>query len=51
MSVEDAIAIGLERPSAAQRRTIVAQLARQLEARMFAAAGVATLDTRRGRKP
>jgi hypothetical protein len=49
MRVEDALAFALARASAAGRWDVVAQLARELEARRMADAGnVVRLDTARG---
>lgn len=42
-AIEDVLAVALERASAAARWDIVAQLARELEARRLSAAGVAEL--------
>jgi hypothetical protein len=47
LTVEDALALALARASAAAEWGIVAQLARALEARRLAAAGVTRLDDRR----
>jgi hypothetical protein len=49
LTVEDALAIALARASAAQELGVVAQLARELEARRLAAAGVRSLLDERGR--
>jgi hypothetical protein len=49
--VEDLLAVAIARACAAGRWDIVAQLARELEARRLAASGVATLnDARRTRR-
>ena len=49
MTVEDALAVALARASAAHEWGVVAQLARELEARRLAAAGVRSLLDERGR--
>jgi hypothetical protein len=51
LSVEDALAVALARASAAQEWAVVAQLARELEARRLSAAGVRSLLDERGRRP
>jgi len=50
-SVEQALAGALARAAAAGRWDIVAQLARELEARRLVAAGVRSLGDQRGRRP
>jgi hypothetical protein len=47
LTVEDSLALALARASAAGEWGIVAQLARELEGRRFAATGVTRLDDRR----
>jgi hypothetical protein len=49
LTVEDALALALERASAAQEWAVVAQLARELQARRVSAAGVRSLLDERGR--
>ena len=49
LTVEDALAVALERASAAHEWAVVAQLARELEARRLSAAGVRSLRDERGR--
>jgi hypothetical protein len=49
-SVEDALALALARASAGGRWDIVAQLAKELEARRLAAAGVASLADGRAKR-
>jgi hypothetical protein len=49
LSVEDALAVALARASAAYEWAVVAQLARELEARRLGAAGVRALRDERGR--
>jgi hypothetical protein len=49
LTVENALAVALARASAAQQWAVVAQLARELEARRLAAAGVRSLMDERGR--
>jgi hypothetical protein len=49
-SVEEALAFALARASAAGQWAVVAQLARELEARRLAAASVVSLTDRRSRK-
>jgi hypothetical protein len=51
LTVEDALAVALVRASAAQEWAVVAQLARELEARRLSAAGVRSLVDERGRSP
>ena len=51
LTVEDALAVALARASAAQEWGVVAQLARELEARRLAASGVRSLLDGRGRYP
>jgi hypothetical protein len=51
LTVEDALAVALARASAAHEWAVVAQLARELEARRLSAAGVRSLLDRRGRGP
>jgi hypothetical protein len=51
LTVEDALAVALVRASAAQEWAVVAQLARELEARRLIAAGVRSLVDERGRRP
>jgi hypothetical protein len=46
-TAEDALALALERASAAQRWDVVSQLARELEARRLAASEVPLLASRR----
>jgi hypothetical protein len=48
-TVEDALAMALEHAAAAERWDIVGQLARELEARRLAAAGVPSVTDRRER--
>ena len=50
-TVEEALAAALARASAAGRWDIVAQLARELEARRLRAAGVGLLVDEPGRRP
>ena len=50
-SVEDALASAIARASVVGRWDVVAQLARELEARRLAAAGVRSLVEERGRCP
>jgi hypothetical protein len=50
LTVEDALAVALARASAADQWAVVAQLARELEARRLSAAGVRSLLDRRGRR-
>jgi ApbE superfamily uncharacterized protein (UPF0280 family) len=50
-SVEDALATAIAQASVVGRWDIVAQLARELEARRLRAAGVRSLSTQRGRRP
>ncbi len=49
LTVEDALAIALARASDAHEWAVVAQLARELEARRLSAAGVRSLRDERGR--
>jgi hypothetical protein len=49
LTVEDALAVALARASAAHEWAVVAQLARELEARRLSAAGVRSLRDERGR--
>jgi hypothetical protein len=49
LTVEDALAVALARASAAHEWGVVAQLARELEARRLGAAGVRSLRDERGR--
>lgn len=49
LTVEDALAVALERASAAHEWAVVVQLARELEARRLSAAGVRSLPDERGR--
>jgi hypothetical protein len=49
-SVEDALALALTRASEAERWDVVSQLARELEARRLAGAGVVSLEHRRSRR-
>jgi hypothetical protein len=49
LTVENALAVALARASAAQQWAVVAQLARELQARRLAAAGVRSLLDERGR--
>jgi hypothetical protein len=49
-SVEDMLAAALTRASEAGRWDVVAQLARELEARRLASAGVVQLDATRGKE-
>ena len=49
LTVEDALALALARASAAHEWAVVAQLARELEARRLSAAGVRSLRDERGR--
>jgi hypothetical protein len=49
LTVEDALAVALARASAAHEWAVVAQLARELEARRLSAAGVRSLLDKRGR--
>src|SRR5260370_37191668 len=49
-SVEDMLAVALARASEAGRWDIVAQLARELQARRLACAGVRQLDAARGKE-
>jgi hypothetical protein len=49
-SVEDMLAVALARASEAGRWDIVGQLARELEARRLASAGVVQLDATRGKE-
>jgi hypothetical protein len=49
LTVEDALAVALARASAACEWAVVAQLARELEARRLSAAGVRSLRDERGR--
>jgi hypothetical protein len=51
ITVEDALAVALVRASAAQESAVVAQLARELEARRLSAAGVRLMVDERGRHP
>ena len=51
LTVEDALAVALARASAAHEWAVVAQLARELEARRLSAAGVRSLLDERGRHP
>jgi hypothetical protein len=51
LTVENALAVALARASAAQEWGVVAQLARELEARRLAASGVRSLLDGRGRYP
>ncbi len=51
LTVEDALAVALERASAAHEWAVVAQLAHELEARRLIAAGVRSLVHERGRRP
>jgi hypothetical protein len=51
LTVEDALAVALARASAAHEWAVVAQLARELEARRLSAAGVRSLLDERGRYP
>jgi hypothetical protein len=51
LTIEDALAFALVRASAAQEWAVVAQLARELEARRLIAAGVRSLVDERGRPP
>jgi hypothetical protein len=51
LTVEDALAVALVRAAAAQEWAVVAQLARELEARRLIAAGVRSLVDERGRSP
>jgi hypothetical protein len=50
-SVEDALGRAIAQASVVGRWDIVAQLARELEARRLAAAGVRSLVDKRGRRP
>jgi hypothetical protein len=50
LSVEDALALALARASVAGEWSVVAQLARELEARRLAAADVVRLDDERARR-
>ena len=49
LTIEDALAVALVRASAAHEWAVVAQLARELEARRLSAAGVRSLLDERGR--
>ncbi len=51
LTVEDALAVALVRASAVQEWAVVAQLARELEARRLIAAGVHSLVDEPGRRP
>jgi hypothetical protein len=51
LTVEDALAVALARASAAHEWAVVAQLARELEARRLTAAGVRSPLDGRGRHP
>jgi hypothetical protein len=51
LSVDDALAVALARASAAQEWPVVAQLARELEARRLSPAGVRSSLDERGRRP
>lgn len=50
LSVENALAMAIERASKAERWDVVAQLARELEARRLAATGAIDLDVERERR-
>lgn len=50
LTVDDALAVALVRASAAQEWAVVAQLARELEARRLTAAGVCSVVDERGRR-
>jgi hypothetical protein len=50
VTAEDALAIALERASAAGRWDVVASLAAELRGRRLAADGVATLDSRSAKR-
>jgi hypothetical protein len=50
-TVEDALARAIAQASAVGRWDIVAQLARELEARRLSVAGVRSLADQRGRRP
>jgi hypothetical protein len=49
-TIEDALAVALSEASRAARWDIVAQLARELEARRLSHAGVTTLEAHRARR-